>query len=188
LTVLHALPDDVDKEWRTFISETHKGQFRKGLLMEELVNAIKCYMATKKSNKYTTTQYTTSTQRITKQEAIEVKNKIIEWMLTPGSNPNRPNTALFVGQGDPRFIVERHLKEAIKIVTGKVDKRTVGNWIRRLEVFECIKWEGPHRYEFLTEGIEKEIQDENKQPTPIPKHANPDAEKEVSDVFKKLGI
>jgi hypothetical protein len=156
----------VSNKLKEFVRKTKGKDFRLGDYMETLDKAAMEYITNR--NKNTTTQYTTSTQRITKQEVVEVKNKIIEWMLTPGSNPNRANTSLFEGEGEPKYIVEKHLKEAIKIVTGKVDKRTVDNWIKRLEVCECIKNRGARQFEFLTDSVDEVVnQKEDKQLLPI---------------------
>jgi hypothetical protein len=131
------------EEWRKLVVSKEGYAYR--FLCSRLEKILKADIVALR----TSTQYTTSTQRIDKQAAIEVKNKIIEWMITPGSRPDIANTALYEGEGDPRFILEKHLLEAIKVVTGKIDDRTCKNWIKRLKLYNCIKHSGPHQYEFI---------------------------------------
>jgi hypothetical protein len=131
---LYRLPDDIDKEFRLFISETHDGQFKKGLLMEELVNAVKFYMVSKRSFQNTHTHAQDPVYRLLE----EIKQYLL-------------NSSAYVDI--PRFIHSKHLIGAINAIKG-TDKRTFEKYEKLLIDSGYIRKSGLHEYEFIGEKIE----------------------------------
>ncbi len=131
MTVLYKLPDDIDKAFRLFISETHDGQFKKGLLMTEFVNAVKCYMASKKTSQNTHAHAHNSALTVDYDVPPNVQklaNKVIEFLQKKYGYEDLAKTY----NKKEKFVNLKHLKDAIMHVKG-TDPRTIKQGIDDLK-------------------------------------------------------
>jgi CO dehydrogenase/acetyl-CoA synthase alpha subunit len=144
---LYRLPDKTDKALRRFISATHDGEFKKGMIMNELVKAVEYWIAIK----------TASRNAHTKTQNIE--NPVYQMYAKI-----RNHFSITLGYSyAPQFVTELALKDAL-IDVGKGDERTIKKWTKLLLHKRCILKSGVHEFEFM---------DVNENGTPMEKKAEP---------------
>jgi hypothetical protein len=169
---IYRLPDNTDKALRRFISENNNGEFKKGMIMNELVKAVEYWIATKKVRN--------NTHTLTHDSGLKVGSNVPPKVLT-----FRDKMVAYLENSigyeelslEPRVVTFKHFKQAIAAVRG-TDDRTFDKGRKELIDNSLIR-EYNHGVEFVVEG------------KTLPSVKGPKQTKidgEVSDVFKKLGI
>jgi hypothetical protein len=136
LTVQVRYSEDSDRMLRTFICEDNKGQFKKGMLQEYLDRAVIEYVVAHKG-------HSTHTQFIKENETKELKERIAKWLI---GEPYKYDPSL-------QTVLESHLKEAIRVIDGVRDERSVKSRIDALLAIgvKRISHTRPRQYSFEPE-------------------------------------